>query len=374
MAFHPGNDGREATVRAKVLEPGIGQQVFPVLVSELQVPRQCGERLVVMSHEGVSAREVVEADGIVGGHPCDDRAGRECLLEPPQRDLGVAEVLLRRHIDRTRFSRCGDLREALQHLPVHRDRLGHQARIRLLRQLGLLGDRRGQVESGPQELVGVLERRPRRRFSLGEEPPGQRLITADLGLLAPADQDSPFGFERVWILGVDRQGAPHVRVGIVEPAAVAASVVSPEYRNKLEPLGVNMLADLRTLGIPWETASVITTAKNMQTKRDMMERVIRSLLQANAFILNPANRARVADTINTQLGLKNPQEAAAIYDDLIKFYVFKKPYPTRDALTNIITEVAKSVPKATGVKYEDVVDISIVERLDKSGFIDALYK
>ena len=156
--------------------------------------------------------------------------------------------------------------------------------------------------------------------------------------------------------------------------SIAASVVSPEYRNKLEPLGISLLADLRTLGIPWETASVITTTKNLQTKRDMMERVIRSLLQANAFILNPANRSRVVDVINTQLGLKNPQEAAAIYDDLIKFYVFKKPYPTRDALTNIVTEVAKSVPKAVGMKYEDVVDISILERLDKSGFIDALYK
>jgi hypothetical protein len=43
-------------------------------------------------------------------------------------------------------------------------------------------------------------------------------------------------------------------------------------------------------------------------------------------------------------------------------------------LTNIITEVAKSVPKATGIKYEDVIDVSILEKLEKSGFIDSLYK
>jgi hypothetical protein len=54
--------------------------------------------------------------------------------------------------------------------------------------------------------------------------------------------------------------------------------------------------------------------------------------------------------------------------------VLKKPYPNREALTNIIAEVAKSVPKAAGLKYEDVVDASIVEKLDKSGFIDSLYK
>jgi NitT/TauT family transport system substrate-binding protein len=164
------------------------------------------------------------------------------------------------------------------------------------------------------------------------------------------------------------------RIAGLSAGAIAATVISPEYRTKLDQLGVNMLADLRTLNVPWETASVITTAKNMQSKRDMMERVIRSLLQANAYILNPTNRARVVEIVTAQLGLKSQQEATAVYDDLIKFYVFKKPYPTRDAITNIIAEVAKSVPKAVGLKYEDVVDISVIEKLDKSGFIDGLYK
>ena len=208
---------------------------------------------------------------------------------------------------------------------------------------------------------------------------GKRVGSSGLGLSA-SRLALLVGFRRFGLdadkgdITIVAAGQEPERMAALSAGAIAASVVSPEYRNKLEPLGVNMLADLRTLGIPWETASVITTAKNIQTKRDMMERVIRSLLQANAYILNPANRARIAETINTQLGLKNPQEAATIYDDLIKFYVFKKPYPTRDALTNIITEVAKSVPKAAGLKYEDVIDVGILEKLDKSGFIDALYK
>jgi ABC-type nitrate/sulfonate/bicarbonate transport system substrate-binding protein len=208
---------------------------------------------------------------------------------------------------------------------------------------------------------------------------GKRVGSSGLGLSA-SRLALLVGFRRFGLdadkgdITIVAAGQEPERIAALSAGAIAASVLSPEYRNKLEPLGVSMLADLRTLGIPWETASLITTAKNLQTKRDMMERVVRSLLQANAYILNPANRSRVVDVINTQLGLKNPQESAAIYDDLIKFYVFKKPYPTRDALTNIVTEVAKSVPKAVGMKYEDVVDISILERLDKSGFIDALYK
>jgi NitT/TauT family transport system substrate-binding protein len=163
------------------------------------------------------------------------------------------------------------------------------------------------------------------------------------------------------------------RIAGLSTGAIAATVISPEYRTKLEQLGVNMLADLRTLNIPWETSSVITTAKNVQTKRDMLERVVRAILQAHAFILNPANRTRVVEVMTTQLALKSQQDAAAVYDDLVKFYVFKKPYPTRDGFANVIAEVVKSVPKAAGIKYEDVVDNSILEKLDKSGFIDGLY-
>jgi NitT/TauT family transport system substrate-binding protein len=164
------------------------------------------------------------------------------------------------------------------------------------------------------------------------------------------------------------------RIAGLSTGAIAATVISPEYRTKLEQLGVNMLADLRTLNIPWETSSVITTAKNVQTKREMLERVVRAILQAHAFILNPTNRARVVELMTTQLALKSQQDAAAVYDDMIKYYVFKKPYPTRDGFANVIAEVAKQLPKAATIKYEDVVDNSILEKLDKSGFIDGLYK
>ena len=109
------------------------------------------------------------------------------------------------------------------------------------------------------------------------------------------------------------------RIAGLSTGAIAATVISPEYRTKLEQLGVNMLADLRTLNIPWETSSVITTAKNVQTKRDMLERVVRAILQAHAFILNPANRTRVVEVMTTQLALKSQQDAAAVYDDLGKF-------------------------------------------------------
>ncbi len=164
------------------------------------------------------------------------------------------------------------------------------------------------------------------------------------------------------------------RIAGLSTGAIAATVLSPEFRAKVDQLGLNMLADLRTLNISWETASVVTTAKHMQSQRETIESVIKALLEANAYILNPAHRSRIMALLTSELALKSSREAATAYDDLIKYYVLKKPYPNRQGITNIIAEVAKSVPKASALRYEDVADPSLIEKLDKSGFIDGLYR
>ncbi len=169
-------------------------------------------------------------------------------------------------------------------------------------------------------------------------------------------------------------GAEPERIAALAAGALAGTVVAPEFRSKIDQAGLNLLADLRAMNIPWEQAALETSRKNLQTKRDVIERVMKSLLEANAYVLNPAHRSSVVGLLRSRLGLKSTQEADEAYEDLIKYYVLKKPYPYREGLESIIAEVAKVVPKAASLKFEDVADRSIIEKLDKSGFIDSLYK
>jgi NitT/TauT family transport system substrate-binding protein len=169
-------------------------------------------------------------------------------------------------------------------------------------------------------------------------------------------------------------GAEPERIAALSAGALAGTVVGPEFRSKIDQLGLNILTDLRTIKIPWEQDALETSRTYLETKRDVVERVVKSLLQGNAYVLNPANRNAVVEVLRSKLGLKTAQEAEGAYADLTKFYVLKKPYPYRDGLQSIIAEVAKVVPKAAGLKFDDVADSSIIEKLDKSGFIDSLYK
>jgi len=169
-------------------------------------------------------------------------------------------------------------------------------------------------------------------------------------------------------------GAEPERIAGLAAGAIAGTVVGPEFRSKIDQLGLNILSDLRTVKIPWEQDALETSRKFFDTKRDVVEAVVKALLQANAYVLNPANKNSVVELLRSRLGLKTAQEGEGAYEDLTKFYVLKKPYPYRDGLQSIITEVAKVVPKAASLKVDDVADRSIIEKLDKSGFIDSLYK
>ncbi len=164
------------------------------------------------------------------------------------------------------------------------------------------------------------------------------------------------------------------RIVGVSTGAIAGTVFGPEFRGKIDQLGLNILADLRAMNIPWEQDALETSRKTLQTKRDMIERVVKAMLEANAYILHPAHRPQMLEILKSRLGLKTDQEANGGYEDLIKYYVLKKPYPYRDGLLSIIAEIGKVLPKAASLKFEDVADSSIIEALDKSGFINGLYK
>ena len=159
-------------------------------------------------------------------------------------------------------------------------------------------------------------------------------------------------------------GAEPERIAGLAAGALAGTVVGPEFRGKIDQLGLNILADLRTLNIPWEQDALVPLKTYLETKQDTLERVMKSLLLANAYVLNPANRAAVVDLLKSRLGLKTAPEGDGPYDDLTRFYVHKKPFPYREGLQTIIAEVGKDVPKAASLRFEDIANPTLIQTLE----------
>ncbi len=208
---------------------------------------------------------------------------------------------------------------------------------------------------------------------------GKRVGSSGLGLSASrlailvAFKQLGLDPERDKITLVAAGNEPERLAGLAS-GALGGTVVAPEFRSRIEQLGLNVLADLRAMNIPWENGNMVTSRKFLQSQRDVVERAIKALLEGNAYVLNPIHRLALLELLKSRLGLKNVQDAIGAYEDAVKYYVLKKPYPYREGLQSIIAEVGKVVPSAASLKYEDVADPSIMEKLDKSGYIDGLYR
>ena len=72
--------------------------------------------------------------------------------------------------------------------------------------------------------------------------------------------------------------------------------------------------------------------------------------------------------------LRDQDEVEDSYQVIIRDVQPRKPYPLKEAVETVLRNVEGTIPKAKTVKPEELIDDSIIRRLDQSGFIDALYR
>ncbi len=171
-------------------------------------------------------------------------------------------------------------------------------------------------------------------------------------------------------------GTENERIFALAQGRIDATVLDSIYRPVIEKAGgANgvIMADLGVLNIPWEHDVLLTTGNFMKERPQTIENLLKGYLEANAFILDPDNKESVKRTIVKNLGDKIGDGSLA-YQQITSLFVKARPYSNRKGIQLIIDEVKNLNPEASKLKVEDFVDDSILQKLDKSGFIDSLYK
>jgi hypothetical protein len=75
-----------------------------------------------------------------------------------------------------------------------------------------------------------------------------------------------------------------------------------------------------------------------------------------------------------KIDIKTNKEAIEEAYTFMEHATERKPYPSFDGLKTQLDMIAETDPRAKTVRPEQLVDLRIIQELDKSGFIDALYK
>jgi NitT/TauT family transport system substrate-binding protein len=157
----------------------------------------------------------------------------------------------------------------------------------------------------------------------------------------------------------------------LEDNRIDATVVDIVFSKRLHEKGFPILAEFHKTDLPITSTSVVARGAYIQKNSRLMENFMKALLEGMAFVLGPVHRAATLKILQRRLRV-NEKEAEEGFSD-IAIGMDKKPFPSMDGLRNIQRLMKLRNPKLGSAKVEDLVDDSILRRLDESGYIDKLF-
>lgn len=188
------------------------------------------------------------------------------------------------------------------------------------------------------------------------------LTLEHLGLDANRDQ-----------ISINALGNQTILAQAVESGNIDATLLDPFLSRGTKAKGLPVLVELQRAKIPFMNSAIAVSGNYLREHPDIVEGVLKALLEAQAFVAAPGNRNVVLQTMSRHMKLGNPALLEDGYQDL-QVGVEKKPYPQVDGLQNIQRMMGTLNPKVKGIRVEDVIDNRFIRKLDESGYIDALYK
>ena len=147
---------------------------------------------------------------------------------------------------------------------------------------------------------------------------------------------------------------------------VDAVLVGYAHGKNLENKGYRVLADVEKLPISYQGSGLISRRNFMASSPATVESVLRGLIDAVAFIRNPANKGDVIKILAKGMRLPRVEDAEEGYQSMVGLYE-KKLYPSVQGIRNVIRLLGTTNEKIRRLKAEDLVDDSVVKKLEKDG-------
>ncbi|MBI4491121.1 MAG: ABC transporter substrate-binding protein [Deltaproteobacteria bacterium] len=189
---------------------------------------------------------------------------------------------------------------------------------------------------------------------------GVRMALAKVGLNAEKD---------VALLQI---GAQTARFVALQSKNVQATIITPPFTLTARKLGYNVLIDMAQLNIPFQLTALLATRAYIKSQREVVAAVVRSLIEGIHFYKKEKEAS--IKIMSKYLQTSDREALEETYQQIALKVVPDKPYPTLPGIQTILDELATRNPKAKSSRPEDFVDSSFVQRLDREGFIDRLYK
>lgn len=163
---------------------------------------------------------------------------------------------------------------------------------------------------------------------------------------------------------------PPGQIQVLKTGNVAAIAVSPPNNILAEQAGAHEILDMASYNEPEQNVGVAVTRKFLTENRPAALGVMKASIEAIArWKKDPAFVKDVIAKYLKNNDAKFLDVGYTAYKDVFQ----QAPYPDEAALQKVIEETSTQTPKAKDLQAAKLIDRTIVEELEKSGFIKQVF-
>jgi NitT/TauT family transport system substrate-binding protein len=165
-------------------------------------------------------------------------------------------------------------------------------------------------------------------------------------------------------------GAP-TRLAALSKGVISGSTFIPPQDIAAERLGLNPLIDMSTLGLYNPGSCFASTKTYIKTHRDTVMRVIKTFVEGLRYYKE--NKEFVLKVTADFAQNRDPNVLNPTYE-VVTRYQDRVPYVNMKGIEFMLKTLEARDPRAKNFDPNAVVDSSFIQELEKTGFIDAVWK
>jgi NitT/TauT family transport system substrate-binding protein len=162
------------------------------------------------------------------------------------------------------------------------------------------------------------------------------------------------------------------RLAALKSNAIQASVFTTPNSVRARKAGFVSMVDAYKLGLKFHGSGIAANGAFVREHRPIVEQFFKGFLEGVSYA--KTHKEESLRLIKEFLKLKDQDEVEETYHIIIQEIQPKKPYPLKEGVETVLRNIEGTVPKAKTTRAEDLIDDSVLRKLDQSGFIDSLYK
>jgi NitT/TauT family transport system substrate-binding protein len=182
---------------------------------------------------------------------------------------------------------------------------------------------------------------------------------------------SKLGFNPEKDLTLIQVGGAPTRLAALMANSIDATIVEPPDHRKAQDAGMKVLANMEEMNFPFQHTGLVTTRAQLAKSPDVSRRVLKAFVEGIHLAMINSEVSKQAFRRYIRLQQEREQEEAV---QILRGFLPRKPYPTLDGFKAVFAELSEQIAAAKTADPKDFVDTRFLEELDRSGYIDGLYR